>query len=87
MRSKIENGTEICNLLVQDNVKKRAIHLQPVVVVDEAQLSEFVHEEIYSSTSCADHFRQSFLTHLRTPGSFLLGASQSHILCCRRLRD
>jgi len=29
---------------VQDNAKKRAIHLQPTVVLDEAQLSEFVHE-------------------------------------------
>jgi len=42
---------------VQDNGKKRAIHLQPAVVVDEAKLSELVHEEIHSSASCADHFR------------------------------
>ena len=35
-------------LVVQDNAEKRAIHLQPAVVVDQAQLSEFVHEEIHS---------------------------------------
>jgi len=35
-------------LLVEDNAEKRAIHLQPAVVVDEAKLSEFVHEEIHS---------------------------------------
>jgi hypothetical protein len=34
-------------LLVQDNAKKRAMHLQAAVVLDEAQLSEFVHEEVH----------------------------------------
>ena len=35
-------------LPVQDNAKKRAIYLQPAVIVDEAKLSELVHEEIHS---------------------------------------
>ena len=35
-------------LIVQDNTEKRAIYLQPAVVVDETQFSEFVHEEIHS---------------------------------------
>jgi len=43
-----ETGEAGLSLLVQDNAEKRAINLQPVVVVDEAQLSEFVHEEIHS---------------------------------------
>jgi hypothetical protein len=50
-------------LIVQDNAKKRAVHLQHAVVVDETQLSKLVHEEIHSSASCANHFRQNFLTH------------------------
>jgi hypothetical protein len=33
-------------LLVQDNTKKRTMYLQSSVVVNEAQLSESVHEEI-----------------------------------------
>jgi len=41
-------------LAVQDNGKKRTIHLQPTVVVDEAKLSELVHEEIHSSTARRD---------------------------------
>jgi hypothetical protein len=32
-------------------------------MVDEAQFSEFVHEEIHSLASGANHFRQNFLTH------------------------
>jgi hypothetical protein len=43
-----EIGEAGLSLLVQDNAKKRAIHLQPAVVLDEAQLPEFVHEEIHS---------------------------------------
>jgi hypothetical protein len=39
---------------VQDNGKKRTIHLQPTVAVDEAKLSELVHEEIHSSTARRD---------------------------------
>jgi hypothetical protein len=37
-----------CHLLVQDNTKNRAIYLQPAAIVDEANLSELVHEEIHS---------------------------------------
>ena len=34
-------------LLVQDNTKKRTMHLQSIAVFDEAKLSEPVHEEIH----------------------------------------
>jgi hypothetical protein len=44
------------DLLVQDNTKKRAMHLQSTVVVNEAKLSEFVHEEIDSRAGCTNHF-------------------------------
>ena len=33
------------------------------VVLDEAQFSEFVHEEIDSGARCPDHFRQSLLRY------------------------
>jgi len=48
METRWRLGEAGLELLVQDNAKERAIHLQPTVVVDEAQLSEFVHEEIHS---------------------------------------
>jgi hypothetical protein len=37
------------------------IHLETAVVLDEAELLEFVHEEVYARARCADHFRQRFL--------------------------
>jgi hypothetical protein len=39
------------------------MHLQSAVVMDEAKLSESVHEEVYSRAGCTDHFRQSSLAH------------------------
>ena len=55
-------------LLVQHNAEQRAMHLQSAVVVDEAELSEFVHEEIHPGAGGAHHFRQSFLTHVGVHG-------------------
>jgi len=40
------------------------MHFQFTVVFNEAELSEFVHEEIHSGAGGADYFRQSLLTHL-----------------------
>jgi NRPS condensation-like uncharacterized protein len=39
--------TAAMQLIVQDNTKQRTIHLQSTVVLNEAELSEFVHEEIH----------------------------------------
>jgi hypothetical protein len=33
------------------------------VVLNEPQLTETIHEEIYARPGCANHFRQHFLTH------------------------
>ena len=47
-RRGINTNGDYRQLFVQDNTKKRAIYLQPAVIVDEAKLSELVHEEIHS---------------------------------------
>jgi hypothetical protein len=47
-------------LLVQDNTQERSIDLKSAVVLDESQLSEFVHEEVNPWACCADHLRQRF---------------------------
>ena len=50
---------------MQDDIKKRTVDLQSTVVVNEAKISESVHEEIYSRTGCANQFCQSLLTNVR----------------------
>jgi hypothetical protein len=49
---------------VENDIQKRAMDLQPAVVVNKAQFSEPVHEEADPRAGCADHFRQHFLTDL-----------------------
>src|SRR5882762_6582477 len=46
----------------QDGVQQRTAYLDFAVVVDEPLFPEFVHEETYPGTRCADHLRQRFLT-------------------------
>jgi hypothetical protein len=48
---------------VQDNIQERSIDLKSAVVLDESELSEFVHEEVDPWARCADHLRQRFLRH------------------------
>jgi hypothetical protein len=40
------------------------MHSQFVVIVNEAEPPEFVHEEIHALAGCPNHFRQSLLTHV-----------------------
>jgi hypothetical protein len=49
------------SLIVEDNTQERTVDVQPAVVLNEAQLLEFVHEQIDPRTGCADHFRQDLL--------------------------
>ena len=51
-------------LVVQDDIKQRAMDLQPTVVVNKTQLSEPVHKEADSRARCAKHFRKHLLTDL-----------------------
>jgi hypothetical protein len=51
-------------LLVQDNTQEGIVDLDlAVVVLDEAQLPEFVHEEIDSRARGADHLGQNLMTY------------------------
>jgi hypothetical protein len=53
-------------LLVEDKCQQGLVYLNPAAVVfDEAQLSEFVHEEIHAGTRRADDLRQNLLGHIR----------------------
>src|SRR6476660_971579 len=56
-------------LVVQDNTQEGIVDVKSAVVLDEAQLPEFVHEKIDPWACCADHLRQHFLRHF---GKYLL---------------
>jgi hypothetical protein len=53
------SSRESGSLLVQDNTQEGRIDVDLAVVLDEAQFSEFVHEEIDSGSVCANHLRQN----------------------------
>ena len=51
-------------LLVKDNTEEGRVDVETVIVVlNEAELPEFVHEEIHPRTRCANHFRQHLLRY------------------------
>ena len=45
--SAADNELKFAGLLVQDNGQQRLIDLDSTIVLDKAQLPEFVHEKIY----------------------------------------
>src|SRR5688572_18525864 len=55
-------------LIVQHHVQQRTVYLNAAVVFDEAEFSEFVHEEAYTCARCSHHLRERFLTDLRDDG-------------------
>ena len=56
-------------LVVQDNTQEGIVDAKSAVVLDEAQLPEFVHEKIDPRACCADHLRQHLLRYF---GKYLL---------------
>ena len=50
-------------LVMQHDAQERSIDLNPAVIPDEAQLLEFVHEQIDPRARCANHLRQRFLRY------------------------
>jgi len=63
-------------LVVQDNTQEGIVDAKSAVVLDEAQLPEFVHEKIDPWACCADHLRQHLLRHF---GKYLLRLVQRAI--------
>jgi hypothetical protein len=49
---------------VQNNVQERIVYVDLAIVLNEAQLPEFVHEKIDSGSRCPDHLRQHLLRYL-----------------------
>jgi hypothetical protein len=54
-------------LVVQDHSKKRMINVNfaVVIVLNETQSPEFVHEKVDAGPGCANHLRQRFLRYFR----------------------
>ena len=50
---------------MQDDVEEGTVNMQAVVVMNEAELPEFIHKETDSRPRCADHFGERFLADLR----------------------
>jgi len=55
-----QKRTSVARSLLQQG-SQRTINLEPAVVTDEAQLAEFVHEEIDARSRGADHIGQRVL--------------------------
>src|ERR1700756_2894516 len=64
-------------LLVQDNTEQGTVDLQATIVVKEAELFEFVQEEVHSGAGSPNHRRQSFLTYLWDDGCGLVFFSET----------
>jgi hypothetical protein len=50
--------------IVQNDVQQRIMNFQSSVVIDKAQLAEFIHEKAHPRSGRADHLRQRFLTEV-----------------------
>src|SRR4029077_3320910 len=52
-------------LVAQNHIQQGTMDLDAAVVIDQAQLSEFVHEEAHAGPGRSDHFRKRLLANLR----------------------
>ena len=50
---------------MEDDIEEGTVHVQPVVVMNEAQLAEPIHEEADAGARGADHLGERFLADLR----------------------
>jgi hypothetical protein len=66
------SGWQFVTLVVQDDIKQRAVNLQPAVVVNKAQFPEPVHEKADPRAGCAYHLCQHLLADL---GNYVLGCA------------
>jgi hypothetical protein len=57
------------SLIVQDNAQEGNVDVEPATVLNEAQLLEFIHEQINPGASCPDHFSKRLL---RSFGKYFL---------------
>ena len=49
---------------MENDIKEGAVHVQPAVVFNKAQLPKLIHEETDAGARRADHLGQGFLTDL-----------------------
>jgi hypothetical protein len=49
---------------MEDNAQEGSVDVEPVIVINEAPLPEFIHKEIDTEAGCPNHFRQHLLRHL-----------------------
>src|ERR1700686_4346542 len=59
-----ESITLDVRIIMENDIQQGAMDLKVAVVIDEAQLAEFIHEEAHPRSRRADHFRQHFLADL-----------------------
>lgn len=50
---------------MEDDIEEGAVHVQPAVVLNVAQLAELVEKETDAGAGGADHLGERFLTNLR----------------------
>jgi hypothetical protein len=58
----------INDLVMQDDVEKRAVDVQFTVVLNKAESPELIQKETQARTRRPDHFGERFLTNLRDDG-------------------
>jgi hypothetical protein len=63
---------DVFRLVMQNHIEQGAVHAQSAVVLDKAELSEFIEKETDARTRGADHFGQRFLTDFGNGGLRLL---------------
>ena len=64
LETHVKEGLTLFCLVVKDNFEEGTLNAQTIVVVNETQVSELVHERTNPRAARADHLRQSILADL-----------------------